>query len=90
VVTKYRKIPVEVEAIQYTGEQDKHKVREFVTSPIDERDPLQIESREGWLRVAPGDWIVKGFNGDCWVVSPEYFAAAYEAAPEHFGNVVIW
>lgn len=41
---RYRKKPVVIEAMHYTGEKDKHAAREFVTTPIAERaDGLEAE-----------------------------------------------
>lgn len=86
----FRKKLVIIEAIHYRGEQDKHLVREFVTTPIDEvgvgpdgHRGLHVETPEGWLHVSPGDWIIKGVHsGSFYPCKPDVFEAAYEAVED--------
>ena len=76
---KFRKKPVVIEAIQYTGD-NKHEMRDFISGNIDERQGLSIETLEGWLHASPGDWIIKGVNGEFYPCKPDIFEKTYEPA----------
>ena len=80
---KYRKRPVEIEAMQWTGDthEMRQAVREWVDAAIDETalTGLAIETLEGWLNVSPGDWIIKGVKGEFYPCKPDVFDATYDA-----------
>ena len=40
----------------------------------------RIETLEGVMEVTPGDWIIKGVNGEFYPCKPDIFAATYEPA----------
>jgi hypothetical protein len=83
---KYRKKPVVVEAIRYRGEVDKHLVRDFVTTPIDEvsgGQGLSLATLEGWLHVSEGDWIIRGVQGEFYPCKPDLFEKTYEPVYEN-------
>lgn len=40
----------------------------------------KIETLEGTMTAAPGDWIVKGVNGERYPVKPDIFEKTYEKA----------
>ena len=37
-----------------------------------------IDTLEGQMNIAPGDWVVKGVNGEYWAVKPDIFEKTYE------------
>lgn len=37
-----------------------------------------IETLEGKLKASPGDWIIKGINGELYPCKPDIFAKTYE------------
>lgn len=41
-------------------------------------DALSIETLEGTMRADPGDWIIKGVNGEFYPCKPEIFEATYD------------
>lgn len=41
---------------------------------------LLIDTLEGTMRANPGDWIIKGVQGEFYPCKPDIFAATYEAA----------
>ncbi len=41
-----------------------------------------IQTLEGPLRAAPGDWIIRGVKGETYPCKPDVFALTYEEAPE--------
>jgi hypothetical protein len=76
---KFIKKPVEVEAMQWTGDnQDaiemwsKNKVR-YIGG-----DLLEIVTLEGNMIASPGDWIIRGVNGEFYTCKPDIFQKSYE------------
>lgn len=41
---------------------------------------LAIRTLEGIMRAQPGDWIIKGVNGEFYPCKPDVFAKTYELA----------
>jgi hypothetical protein len=85
---KFRKRPVEIEAIQYTGD-NKFEVSEWaiqdngagaVEYGFDES--LLIHTLEGTMRAQVGDWIIKGVEGEFYPCKPGIFAQTYDPIPE--------
>ena len=90
---KFRKKPVVIEAIQYTGhngyELERWTARKAIESPVLEPTDynpegcyLQIATLEGTHTATPGDWIIKGVKGEFYPCKPDIFAATYEAVEQ--------
>lgn len=80
---KYRKKPVEIEAIRWTGENE-FEVSRFVGRKMffnDLREPV-IETLEGNMRAKIGDYIIKGVAGEFYPCKPDIFAETYEKTEE--------
>lgn len=82
VMPQFRKKPVVIEAVQFTGD-NLDELREFV--PAEWRDnrvgqPLGIRTLEGVMTVSAGDWIIKGVKGEYYPCKPDIFEATYEPA----------
>lgn len=85
----YRKKPVEVEAMQFDGTKDSanHVLAWIGRSEGDAkrahiRQPelgLTISTIEGDMHASPGDWIIRGVQGEFYPCKPDIFAATYEA-----------
>lgn len=76
----YRKKPVVVEAIQWTGENHA-EMCEFIDPEVFEIKPkegLIIHTLEGDHHASPGDYIIKGVNGEFYPCKPDIFAKTYE------------
>ena len=79
---KYRKKPVEIEAIQFTKdsaikivEWSNHKVMEITRG----KEPkLIIRTLEGDLEATIGDFIIKGVKGEFYPCKPDIFEITYE------------
>lgn len=88
-MAKFRKKPVVVEAIQFTG-RNFFTVAEFLGHGPDVLDNPElkstdmpvIETLEGLLTASPGDWIIKGVKGEFYPCKPHIFAATYERVKE--------
>jgi hypothetical protein len=80
-VQRWRKKPVTIEAILWTGRNIK-EVLDFMAwrnAAHDERTGLVIHTLEGNHYANPGDWIIKGVQGEFYPCKPDIFAATYEA-----------
>jgi hypothetical protein len=81
---RYRKLPVEIEAVCWTGD-NAAEVADFMrSSPIFSSDGhgrawVDISTLEGVIRADRGDWIVRGVQNEYYPVKPEIFAVTYEA-----------
>ena len=78
----YRKKPVVVEAVQWTGE-NRAEMCEFIDPEVFEIIPrvgLVIHTLEGDHHASPGDYIIKGVNGEFYPCKPDIFAKTYESA----------
>ena len=43
---------------------------------------IAIRTLEGEMRAIPGDWIIRGVQGEFYPCKPDIFAATYEPVPE--------
>lgn len=86
-MSKWRKKPVVVEAIQYDG---KNALQVWLWAKnrssycVAERaniagNFLQIDTLEGVMRGDPGDWIICGLKRELYPCKPDIFGASYEA-----------
>jgi len=86
---KYRKKPVEIEAIQWDG-TTANEIFKFVDkfllvtecgAPCKtnfERYKFKIHTLEGDMIVSPFDYIIKGVNGEFYPCKPDIFEKTYE------------
>ena len=76
---RFRKKPVVIEAIQWTGD-NVEEVGEFLAGvhwATAGRNAV-IPTREGDMAASPNDWIIKGIAGEFYPCKPDIFAATYE------------
>jgi len=83
-MAKYRKRPVEIDAVQWFKQGDHPNVRDGSPVPGVELKPEQgwIPTLEGWHEVTPGDWIITGVEGENYPVKPDIFKKTYESCGE--------
>lgn len=91
---KYKKKPVEIEAIQWTGDNLKQVLEftgkhprfdewfssfeEYRTHVHNDRHVFKIITLEGTMEAYPGDYIIKGVKGEFYPCKPEIFLMTYE------------
>ena len=78
---KYRKKPLMIEAVQWTG-KNKAEVMDFFdqTSDFGLRGSVWgVITLEGVMDANPGDWIIKGIKGEFYPCRTDIFEATYEA-----------
>lgn len=84
-MAKYRKRPVVIEAIQWTG-NNAQKIKGFCGDSIYhvKSDPriISISTLEGTMAASVGDYIIKGVNGEFYPCKPDIFAKTYEPVKE--------
>lgn len=76
---KFRKKPVVIDAIQWTGDNIE-EIGEFLAGvhwATAGRNAV-IPTREGDMAASPNDWIIKGVAGEFYPCKPDIFAATYE------------
>lgn len=95
---KYRKKPVVVEAVQWTGENHR-EMWNFLTGKVDEyiqptgdnfyinhncvHGGLVIKTLEGDMSAHIGDYIIKGIKGEFYPCRKEVFEETYEGVKEN-------
>jgi hypothetical protein len=93
-VSRWRKRPVEVDALQWrvvNHEQMKAWLGDAYLAVLSKHvrgkaAHLSVRTLEGQLAAAPGDWIVKGIQGEFYPMKPDIFEATYEPVERHPGG----
>ncbi|WP_420415275.1 hypothetical protein [Roseibium sp.] len=90
---KFRKKPVEIEAFQWMGGSERagsddhfitavnwliERLPDDRTSKFVKGDKIEIETLEGTMTASPGDWIIRGVQGELYPCKPDIFEATYE------------
>lgn len=91
-VRKFKKKPLVVEAIQFTG-FNSELCEEFIgddraimyTEHFTKAKRLIIPTLEGDMNASIGDWIIKGVTGEFYPCKPDVFAATYDEEEEKNG-----
>ena len=80
---KYRKKPVIIEAVQWTGD-NQSKVIHFAGKSAEffVHDQVFIKTLEGVMCANVGDYIIRGVAGEYYPCNPDIFAATYEPYKE--------
>ncbi len=75
----FRKKPVVIEAIKWTGE-NVDEVQAFLHNGHDwiKGRYVEIGTLEGLMVASVGDWIIKGVKGEFYPCKPDIFAQTYE------------
>ena len=93
-MAKFRKKPVVIDAVRWTGENlaevidftGKHPSwskwfsswEQYATHVRADRNVVKIITLEGTMEASPGDWIIRGVNGEHYPCKPDIFAKTYE------------
>lgn len=81
---KYRKKPVVIDAIQWTGNNFKEvtdffgEFKRWHISDVVEVESIFIDTLEGRHEARKGDWIIKGVKGEFYPCKPDIFEQTYE------------
>lgn len=81
-MSKYRKNPVEIDAMQWIkGETDPLLIF-MMSDDIDDMcmidGELMINTLEGLMKVSDRDYVIKGIKGEIYPCNPDIFEQTYE------------
>lgn len=87
MIRKYKKKPVIIEAIQWTG-KNLSEINNFMGriaksmvkyEIVENKETLlMINTLEGNMKASTGDYIIKGVNGEFYPCKPDIFDKTYE------------
>jgi len=83
MMRRYTKKPVEIEALQWTGE-NKAEIFDFCSLSYFNTEletgalNLMIQTLEGSMSASVGDYIIKGVRGEFYACKPDIFALTYD------------
>jgi hypothetical protein len=86
-MSQWRKKPVVIEAVRFNGSSTHvgmihhwMETGELLEPQITTQDmrPMPIKTLEGVMVASPGDWIIKGVNGEFYPCKPDIFEKTYE------------
>lgn len=94
-MARYRKRPIVVDAIQWTGD-NLWEVQEFAgggtyfwnLDPVDAGDDPEMTAEvydklhSTWVGVYTGQWIIRGIQGELYPCADDVFAETYEEVAE--------
>lgn len=81
---RYRKKPVEIEAVQLLLPETPNDIATWCGGKVCGEGDLtakvwiEIDTLEGTMRANYGDWIIKGIQGEFYPCKPDIFAATYD------------
>lgn len=87
-VCRYRKKPVEVEAMRFDPDGDLRDLLDWLrvhgadAHYAPSSRAIRIETLEGSMRTNPGDYIIRGVKDEFYPCKPDIFEATYEAVGE--------
>lgn len=87
---KFRKKPVVIDAVQWTGDNLDDVAAffpEMSYSFLGRR--LKVFTLEGEHIARPGDWIIKGVNGEFYPCKPDIFEKTYELEASHQPTIFV-
>lgn len=89
---KYRSKIIEKEAMQFKSMDDYFKIVEWMkqsgdtfalANEVKYLTPIMlIQTLEGTMAASPGDYIIKGINGEFYPCKPDIFEKTYELVSE--------
>jgi hypothetical protein len=90
---RFRKKPVVIEAEQFNGSaHEAGRIAAWCSgatayigghgSQRPARYVIRIQTLEGLMQAEPGDWIIRGVQGEFYPCKPDIFAATYETGED--------
>lgn len=80
MIRSFRKLPVEIQAIEFDG-TNPEEIIAWADGQSSIRHPdgaLTIETLEGDMTVSPGDFVIRGVAGEFYPCKPDILAKSYE------------
>jgi hypothetical protein len=81
---KYRKKPVVIDAVQWSGSHSSLTEISTLGGVMEHPNGLDltIDTLEGTMTANLDDWIIKGIKGELYPCKPDIFEATYEKVEE--------
>ncbi len=84
-MAKYKKKPIVIEAVQYTGTEQ--SIVDAIALPEAEqvcflKNELHVCTLEGVMTASLNDWIIKGVGGEVYPCKPDIFEKTYDLVEE--------
>jgi len=92
MIKSYKKKPVVIEAIQYTGDPDNiDELKEFVTCGFktNKDNTLTVPTLEGEHIASIGDYIIKGVEGEFYPCKPRIFNKTYDEVKMNIDELIL-
>lgn len=89
-MAKYRKKPLVIDAIKYTGDNKEECCLFMMLHTIawDKNDNgLFINTLEGMIKASVGDYIIKGTKGEYYGIKEDIFLESYEIVEDQNGTI---
>lgn len=89
MIKKFRKKPVEIEAVQFNGDilnGNYNDIIGFVGKKLSYSSltkTIEIPTLEGTMTASDGDWIIKGVSGEFYPCKSDIFEKSYEPVKEY-------
>jgi hypothetical protein len=83
MIRTYRKKPVVIQAVQFTGTNDAEVLAftgDHAFDPRDNRPTIVVRALGGDVTAEVGDFIIKGVEGEFYPCKADVFSRTYEAA----------
>ncbi len=83
-MARFRKKPVEIDAVRWDGHEDTFDIILKWAAPDESRTfamsdgYLYIATLEGEMRADPGDWVIRGVEGEVYPCKPNIFVQTYD------------
>ncbi|WP_199546577.1 hypothetical protein [Streptomyces sp. N35] len=82
-MARYRKKPVEVDAVQWTEAAPMRTLTDFagglvILNDVDRDFRVYDRLHDTWVAFEYGDWIIRGIRGEFYPCKADVFAATYE------------
>lgn len=84
-MAKYRKKPIDIEAFRFEGQPPSQWPAWASNSLAIRRSGLALyidDEHHGPIRCNPGDWILKGVNGEIYPCTDDVFRKSYDEVAE--------
>lgn len=85
---KFRKKPVVLEAVEWTGDPGTQEYPDWLKSAIErsevsqDGEDMRIVTLEGVMYANPGDYVIQGTAGELYPCKPDIFKNIYDPEPE--------
>ena len=76
----YRKKPIVIEAVRWTGKNTDEMETFLGNLPLTPIGALAIGTLEGTMFAERGDWVIRGVKGEFYPCKPDIFEATYDPA----------